>query len=140
MTMVPPTASRLARIVVMVRGGGEGLMKATEFYSKAVGLTLMRGTEDWAELTDGSIRLHLSATSTESQLATGNSPMLTFQVQDMNQRVAACVQAGAHLDGSIQYPAHGKVAAMRTPEGIMIGLYEPNVLNAPAEQSNDPKM
>ena len=124
--------SRLSRIVIMVRGA-QGLMSATEFYSKAVGLSLMRGTEEWTELTDGSIRLHLMATVTESQLGTGNSPMLTFTVQDMDQRVAACVQAGAHLDGSIQYPAHGKVAAMRTPDGTMIGLYEPKLTVHPAE-------
>ncbi|KAL7577577.1 hypothetical protein ACA910_015105 [Epithemia clementina (nom. ined.)] len=138
--MILPTTSRLARIVIMVRGS-DGLSRATEFYSKALGLTLMRGTEEWTELTDGNIRLHLSATYSESQLATGNSPMLTFNVENMDQRIAACVQAGAHLDGSIQYPAHGKVAAMRTPDGVMIGLYEPNdagAVNSPADNLNNP--
>lgn len=32
---------------------------------------------------------------------------------------------GAHLDGPIQYPAHGKVASLRSPDGHMIGIYEP---------------
>ena len=45
----------------------------------------------------------------------------------MDMIVARCVQMGANLDGSIQYPAMGKVAALRTPDGNMIGLYEPTV-------------
>ena len=115
----------------MVRGGSEGITAASNFYQNAVGLSLLRNAEDWAELTDGNgLRLHLQSTLTESQLSTGYSPLLTFTVSDMNQRVAACAQAGAHLDGPIQYPAHGKVAALRTPDGHMIGLYEPNEIGA----------
>ena len=33
--------------------------------------------------------------------------MLTFEVTNMDERIAACAQAGGHLDGPIQYPAHG---------------------------------
>ena len=32
---------------------------------------------------------------------------------------------GAVLDGPIKYPSHGKVASVRSPDGHMIGLFEP---------------
>jgi predicted enzyme related to lactoylglutathione lyase len=48
-----------------------------------------------------------------------------LQVHDLDSVVAAAVQAGAHLDGPIQYPAHGKIASLRTPDGHMVGLHEP---------------
>jgi predicted enzyme related to lactoylglutathione lyase len=118
--------SRLSRIVLMVRPG-DGLLKATEFYQQGLGLTVVRATEEWAEMVDASnlaISLHV-ANQGESQVATGYSPILQFQTTDMDRTIAKCVQLGGHLDGPIQYPAHGKVAALRTPEGHMIGLYEP---------------
>ncbi len=115
----PSMLARFSRIVLMVRPG-DGLLKATEFY-QALGLTLSRATDEWADL--GMLCLH-TATS-EAQVSTGYSPLLQFQVQDMDTTIAKCVQLGGQLDGPIQYPAHGKVAALRSPEGHMIGLYEP---------------
>ena len=75
------------------------------------------------------VNFHLSIQSndTESQLSTGYSPFLNFDVEDMDSTVARCVQMGANLDGPIQYPAMGKVAALRSPDGHMIGLYEPTM-------------
>jgi len=124
------TVTRLSRIVLMVRPG-DGLLKATEFYQQGLGLTVVRATDEWTEMVDGSsqhlaISLHAaSAAGGESQVSTGYSPILQFQTSDMDRTIAKCVQMGGHLDGPIQYPAHGKVAALRTPEGHMIGLYEP---------------
>jgi predicted enzyme related to lactoylglutathione lyase len=112
----------------MVRGSN-GIHKAIEFYHKALGLAVLRHTEEWAELTCGKgVCLNLQAVSNESQLSVGYSPILSFDVDNMDQTISACAQMGAHLDGPIQYPAHGKVAAMRTPDGHMIGLYEPSGL------------
>ena len=128
--------ARLARTVLFVRkGGGEGLTKAVEFYHSALGLQVIRVTEDWAELqpppttslgimNDG-WTLSLQAVTTEPQVSTGYSPLLQFEITDMAMTITKCIQMGAHLDGPIQYPAHGKVAALRTPDGHMIGLYEP---------------
>jgi len=128
--------ARLSRIVLMVRGS-EGIASAVNFYHGALGLQVHRVTDDWAELTspirsgDGAapaVTLSLQAVhSNESQLSTGYSPWITFEVDEMDQAVAAAVQAGAHLDGPIQYPAHGKVAMLRSPDNHMIGLYEPAV-------------
>lgn len=75
-----------------------------------------------------SVAISLQAVTTESQLSTGYTPILNFQVSDMDGTVAKCVQLGGQLDGPIQYPAHGKVAVMRSPEGHMIGLYEPAIM------------
>jgi catechol-2,3-dioxygenase len=128
-------ATRLSRVVMMVRGA-EGVASAVNFYHHAVGLHVVRVTDNWAELQAGeSVTLNLQAVnSNESQLSTGYSPWLTFEVNSMDQIVAACVQAGAHLDGPIQYPAHGKVAVIRSPDNHMIGLYEPAL--KPNDSSN----
>lgn len=121
---------RIGRIVLMCRGS-EGLSKAADFYHQALGLAVTRITDDWAELncstTKGqdSISINLQAVHSEAQLSTGYSPILSFEVDDMDSVVSRCAQMGGHLDGPIQYPAHGKVAALRAPGGQMIGLYEP---------------
>ncbi|EEC46136.1 predicted protein [Phaeodactylum tricornutum CCAP 1055/1] len=120
-------APRLSRIVLMVRGA-QGVASAVEFYHGALGLPVTRLTDDWAELDVGAhVSLTLQAVhGMEAQLTTGYSPLLTLQVDSMDDTVSACAQMGGHLDGPIQYPAHGKVAALRAPDGHMIGLYEPN--------------
>lgn len=85
-----------------------------DFYQNGLGLSVIRNTEGWAELacpiqqTD-SFRLNIKAVESEAQLGTGYSPFLSFEVSDMDSTIARCAQMGAHLDGPIQYPAHGKV-------------------------------
>lgn len=125
--------SRLSRIVLMIRQGE--VARAVDFYHGALGLGLRRMTDEWAELNllgdplsgGGGVTLHLQACDAEAQLSTGYSPILNIEVQDMASVVSECIQKGAHLDGPIQYPAHGKVACLRAPDGHMIGLYEPNL-------------
>ena len=60
-------------------------------------------------------------------MSSGYNQILQFEVTDLDSTIARCAQLGAHLDGPIVYPAHGKVSTMRTDQGFMIGLYEPNV-------------
>jgi len=76
---------------------------------------------------DNSIRVSIKTASNEAQLSVGYGPILSFDVEDMDNVIAKCAQMGGHLDGPIQYPAHGKVAALRSPQGHMIGLYEPAI-------------
>eukprot|EP00529_Nitzschia_sp_RCC80_P042232 CAMPEP_0113485396 /NCGR_PEP_ID=MMETSP0014_2-20120614/24462_1 /TAXON_ID=2857 /ORGANISM="Nitzschia sp." /LENGTH=131 /DNA_ID=CAMNT_0000379041 /DNA_START=417 /DNA_END=812 /DNA_ORIENTATION=+ /assembly_acc=CAM_ASM_000159 len=124
---------------------GEGFARAVEFYASGLGLQVVRATDDWAvfDLASSSssssssspqeqeqgqnLTLCLQAVTSESQLSTGYSPMLQFQVQpdSINETIAKCIQLGASMDGPIQYPAHGTMAALRGPDGQMIGLYEP---------------
>ena len=42
----------------------------------------------------------------------------------MDSSITSLLQLGATLDGPIKYPPFGKVAAVRSPDGHMIGLYE----------------
>lgn len=86
---------RLSRVVLMVRGT-EGVAAAANFYHKALGLALHRVTDDWAELAIGNedLTLHVQATYGEGQLSTGYSPVLTFEVANMDHTIAACAQAG----------------------------------------------
>lgn len=129
--------------------GSAGVANAVNFYHNALGMTVIRVTDEWAELactvsgaggrqvvsskSGGSspaitnFRLSIKAVESEGQLSVGYTPFLSFDVDDMDGVVARCAQMGAHLDGPIQYPAHGKVAALRAPDGHMIGLYEPAI-------------
>lgn len=123
---------RFGRVLILTRGP-EGVSRAVEFYGKGLGINLLRATDDWAELAcdatrdkvGGSFRLTIKSVETEAQLCKGYSPILSFDVDDMDSVITRCVQMGAFLDGPIQYPAHGKVAVLRSPDGHMIGLYEP---------------
>lgn len=63
-------------------------------------------------------------TCSESQCSTGYSPFLTFEIEDMDKTIPQLIQQGAVLDGAIRYEAYGKVAAVRSPDGHMIGLVE----------------
>mmetsp|Transcript_18510 Transcript_18510/g.22673 ORF Transcript_18510/g.22673 Transcript_18510/m.22673 type:complete len:141 (+) Transcript_18510:154-576(+) len=132
-------ATKFGRVVLMVRGGSAGVASAVDFYQNALGLAVSRHTDEWAELHCGcggsnqlnnnnsasSFKLNIKAVDSEAQLSVGYAPILSFDVEDMDSVVARSVQMGANLDGPILYPAHGKVAAIRTPDGHMIGLYEP---------------
>ena len=120
------TTARLSRIVLMVRPR-DGLAKALEFYTAGLGLQAARVTDDWADLrcSTGNLSICLQVVTSEAQVTTGYSPLLQFQVSNMDEAIAKCVQLGGHLDGPIQYPAHGKMAALRSPDGHMIGVYEP---------------
>eukprot|EP01035_Chromulina_nebulosa_P017808 gene17808-23418_t len=42
----------------------------------------------------------------------------------MEKCVTNAISLGAILDGPIKYPAQGKFAALRSPDGHMIGLFE----------------
>jgi catechol 2,3-dioxygenase-like lactoylglutathione lyase family enzyme len=148
-TKIPATSGiRFARALLMVRGQ-QGVAQSVNFYQSALGMTVLRHTDDWAELICGvassataaatnaadaatpldsaTFRLSIQSVESEAHLSVGYSPFLSFDVDDMDQTVARCAQMGAHLDGPIQYPAHGKVATLRAPDGHMIGLYEPAI-------------
>mmetsp|Transcript_2241 Transcript_2241/g.4076 ORF Transcript_2241/g.4076 Transcript_2241/m.4076 type:complete len:136 (-) Transcript_2241:472-879(-) len=119
---------RFGRAVLLVRGA-TGVAESVNFYQNALGLQVLRHTDEFAELmTDNQVRLSIQAVEdNEAQLSTGYSPLLSFDVADMDSTIAKCAQSGGRLDGPIQYPAHGKVAALRAPDGHMIGLYEPAI-------------
>ena len=133
---------RFGRALLTVRGA-EGVANSVHFYQHGLGMSIIRHTDDWAELScpvgktnteatenvtsvpAPAFRLSLKGSYNEAELSAGYSPFLCFEVDDMDTTVTRCIQMGANLDGPIQYPAHGKVATIRAPDGHMIGLYEP---------------
>ena len=59
-----------------------------------------------------------------ASLCTGYSPMLCFNVGNMEHAITEAITQGSTLDGPIKYPVHGKFAALKTFDGHMVGLYE----------------
>ncbi|KAL4450053.1 hypothetical protein ABPG77_010722 [Micractinium sp. CCAP 211/92] len=100
------------------------LQKAVRFYGDGVGLPVRVITERWAELQAGKSTLALKASDGEAYCTTGYSPVLAFDVEDLQATLMRCLERGATMDGAIQHSTHGKVAALRAPDGVMISLME----------------
>ncbi|CAM6110495.1 unnamed protein product [Calypogeia fissa] len=100
--------------------------KAARFYAHGLGLAVTVCSERWAELRSGPFKIALmQAPSGTASAMSSNSPFLSFNVTNMESTVTRLLSMGAELDGPIKYPSHGKVAAVRCPDGHMIGLFEP---------------
>ncbi len=48
----------------------------------------------------------------EAYTTTGYTPMLMFNVPDLQERVTTMLQMGASLDGAIKYTVEGKVCVV----------------------------
>jgi catechol 2,3-dioxygenase-like lactoylglutathione lyase family enzyme len=125
----------LRRVVLLVRD----VPAACRFYADGLGLTVAAMSDDWAQLAttpdkaSGPQLVLRRADSGEAQLGTGYTPMLQFDVAAMDELVPRLLALGAHLDGRIQYGPQGKVAALRTPDGHMVGVVEPAPGNSDAQ-------
>jgi catechol 2,3-dioxygenase-like lactoylglutathione lyase family enzyme len=112
----------LRNIVLMVKDAP----KTAKFFVEALGLRALHESEGSIELqTKGPPILVMQATGAAS-LSSGYTPLLNFDVADMDMSIVNALKHGATLDGPIKYPAYGKVAAVRSPDGHMIGLFEPH--------------
>jgi hypothetical protein len=103
-------------------------LTSAKFYERALGLVVKYQTPASVELTtNGSmpIPIIIKEATNAATLMTGYTPILNFDVTDMDQSIMIAMEMGAMLDGAIKYKAYGKVAALRTPDGHMIGLFEP---------------
>ncbi|EIE20318.1 Glyoxalase/Bleomycin resistance protein/Dihydroxybiphenyl dioxygenase [Coccomyxa subellipsoidea C-169] len=99
--------------------------KAANFYQQGLGLPVNVLTEKWAELQAGNSKIALKAVDGEAFTTCGYTPFLAFEVADLQESVQRLLQLGATLDGPIKYPARGKVAVLRGPDGHMLSLFEP---------------
>lgn len=129
---MPPRTGVLRHILLLQRD----VPLAAAFYERALGLRVTVCTETYAELASESpsdstasnapigASLALQRADAESQLTPGYSPIIHFEVDDIQARVNAALSLGGRLDGKIQYETHGAVAAVRAPDGHMIGMYE----------------
>jgi catechol 2,3-dioxygenase-like lactoylglutathione lyase family enzyme len=114
-------ATRLASVVLLVRDVPRGL----RFYRDGLGLAVTASTETFARVAvSDAVTLDLRAAGSEAQCSAGYSPLLTFAVSDMDGVVPRLLGMGAALDGAVRYNDYGRTAAVRSPDGHMVGLYE----------------
>ena len=103
--------------------------KTANFLVKTVGLVIKHESAAMIELRDSRDILPIIVKSADglspSVLSTGYSPVMTFDVPNMEASITKAIELGAMLDGGIKYPVYGKFASIRSPEGFMIGLFEP---------------
>ncbi|ETO78922.1 hypothetical protein F444_06274 [Phytophthora nicotianae P1976] len=115
--------SRLRQLMVLSRD----LARSKQFYQEGLGLKLLRSSDTYAEFDiKAGVPLCIKLAQSEAACSSGYSPFLNFDIPDLSDAVPRLLMLGAIMDGPIKYPAHGKVAALRSPDGVMIGLYEPN--------------
>eukprot|EP00898_Chlorokybus_atmophyticus_P000224 jgi/Chlat1/1201/Chrsp115S00741 len=111
---------------------------AARFYCEALGAPLLVCGERYAELGSGGsgsvaapsdgvgVRVALLRGECEAQCSAGYSPLLEFRVVDLDAALTRALAMGAAMDGPLQHLPHGKLAALRAPDGHMVGLYEPS--------------
>lgn len=117
--------SALSRVMLIVRSPA-----ATATFLKPLKLAVLIASESFVQLAAGpSMRLDLVAGQTEAALCTGYSPVLCFTVEpdQLAVLIPQLIMQGAHLDGAINHRPHETVACLRTPDGHLIALIEPNV-------------
>ena len=115
---------RFSSLTLIVRN----LKEASFFYQHGLKLDPISQTEDFVMLkapkTD--IFVGLQQATQESQLSIGYSPLVHFVIKSgVDETIHQLIEMGASLDGQILYEAHGRSATLRTPDGHMIGLYQP---------------
>lgn len=108
------------------------------FGEQGIGMRIVSASDEFAQLVDrtapqdgvdNGIRVGtivLQRVDKEAECSTGYSPILQFDVEDMDTVVQQVLMQGGRLDGPIKYPVEGRVASVRSPDGHMVGLFEPN--------------
>jgi len=94
-----------------------------KFYSEGLGLTVKMSSPGWAELDAGGTTIALHAA--EHTYSSGDTPILSFHVDDVYAMLAKLEEMGAKLEGRVREPSFGKVAAVRTPDGHLLSLLQP---------------
>ena len=119
------SSSRLRNLVLIVKDP----VQSANFYVDALGLSIKLQSESMVEMDAGGMSIVLKQAGYQaSLLTTGYSPIMTFDVVDVDHAIATALTKGAMLDGPIKRPAFGKFASIRSPDGHMIGLFEPAII------------
>ena len=113
-------AVQFKHIMLMVKD----IPATVKFYSEGLGLKVITSSPGWAELDADGTTIALHAASENGQ--SGSSPILSFHVDDVYATIATLEKGGATLEGNVREPSFGKVAAMRTPDGSIVSLLQPN--------------
>jgi len=99
-----------------------------KFYERTLGLVVKHSSPTSIELvgaTIPSIPIIIREGTNAASLTVGYTPILNFDVADMENAVTAAMELGGMLDGTIKYKSFGKIAALRSPDGHMLGLFQP---------------
>ncbi len=99
------------------------VMASVKFYSEGLGLPVKMASPGWAEIDANGTTIAFHAAESVSNV--GDSPILSFHVEDVMSAIATLEEMGAKLEGRVREPAFGKVAAMRTPDGHLLSLLQP---------------
>ena len=115
-------AGQLRQCLILVRN----VAKTLDFFGQdGIGLKILLKTESYGELEAGeSLTLAIKKATRESELCKGYSPFLCFDVHDVDMLIPKLVLKGAVLDGGVKHEPEGKFAALRSPDGVTIGLRE----------------
>ena len=112
--MSKSTTVALKNIMVLTKN----VEKSSQFYSDALGLKLIHQTSTFAELRDkNKVKLVLKQVDQEAYTKVGYSPILNYEVEDLDSVLESCKQHGAELDGDIIEDEIYRVACLKNPEG-----------------------
>ena len=125
-------AARLSTILVLVRDVARGVKFYETLGCRAVGAV----SEDEAQVSLGApgagddddadeLSLVLRRSDNEAQLSSGYTPLLLFNVSQVDEKIVRLLELGASLDGPIERAPEGTTATMRAPDGLMISIHEP---------------
>ncbi len=98
-------ANKLRNIVLMVRDPSA----TARLFKDALGISIRHQTSNMIELDSGVLPIIIKEGNNAATLCMGYSPMLTFDVGNMDHSITTALGHGAMLDGPIRYPAYGKV-------------------------------
>ncbi|BAU12316.1 glyoxalase/bleomycin resistance protein/dioxygenase [Leptolyngbya sp. NIES-3755] len=112
-------AAEFKHVMLMVKD----VMASVKFYSEGLGIPVKMASPGWAELDANGTTIAFHAAESVSNV--GDSPILSFHVEDVYAAIKALEDRGATLEGRVREPAFGKVAAVRTPDGHLLSLLQP---------------
>eukprot|EP01041_Mallomonas_annulata_P004925 gene4925-9824_t len=93
-----------------------------------IGIGIKHQHQDSVEMDSADIPIVFKEAKNVASLSMGYSPMMSFEVVNLDAAVGEALRQGGLLDGPIKYPLYGKFAAVRSPDGLSIGLIEPAAL------------
>lgn len=100
------SGTKIRNIILLVKD----ISISAKFYNVALGIDIKIQTENMIELDTGGTSVILKeAGYSAANLTTGYTPILTFDVMDMDHTISQALFMGAFLDGPMKYPAVGKV-------------------------------
>lgn len=118
--------SRLEGILLLVRD----VAKSVSFYGPhGLGLKVLHNSAAAVLLelngnTGAKLRILQAQEGNEAPLSTGYTPMISFEVDNVQDKVMKLVAAGAYMDGPIKYANNCVSASVKTPDGHMVGLVQ----------------